>query len=129
MRSQLHAKGLPTAVIAGNRTRLRLIRQLDDRREQLWTVARGLQRSLLDNGFDIGGAGSPITPVYFDMAPEDAARMTDRLRDEHDIYCSLVVYPVVPRGVVQLRIVPTARHTLADVERTLSALVAVRCGG
>jgi len=126
MRSQLHAKGLPTAFIAGNRTRLRLIRQLDDRREQLWTVARGLQHGLLDNGFDIGGTDSHITPVYLDMAPEDAARMTDRLRDEHDIYCSLVVYPVVPRGVVQLRIVPTAEHTLADVERTLSALVAVR---
>lgn len=126
LRSQTFSKGLPTAIIAGNRTRLRLIRRLDERRERLCAVARSLQRGLTDNGFDVGGTDTPITPVYFDMSVADAVHFTDRLRDEHDIYCSFVVHPVVPRGVVQLRIVPTALHTEADAERTVSALVAVR---
>ena len=126
LRSQIFSKGLPTAIVAGNRTRLQLIRRLDDRRAQLWTTARSLRRGLTDNGFDIGGAKTPITPVYLNGSVGDAIRFTDRLRDEHDIFLSFVVYPVVPRGVVQLRIVPTSLHTVADAERTVAALVAVR---
>ena len=126
MRSQTLSKGLPTAVVAGNRERLRLIRRLGDRREQLWAVAHALQKGLTENGFDIGTTASPITPVYLTMSVPGAVRLTDRLREEHDIYCSFVVHPIVPRGIVQLRIVPTALHTEADVKRTVDALMAVR---
>jgi glycine C-acetyltransferase len=124
-RSQIFSKGLPMPVVIGNRKRLELIKTRPELRQALWTNARRLQEELRSRGLDIGGARSPVTPVFLSLEPELAVQLIRRLRDEHGVFCSLVVYPVVPRGVVQLRLTPTSLHTAADIEHTAEAIAKV----
>ncbi|EDY59665.1 MULTISPECIES: pyridoxal phosphate-dependent aminotransferase family protein [Streptomyces] len=121
-RSQIFSKGLPMPVVVGNRARLRLMRTRPEAREALWSVAGLLQRELRARGLEVGATQSPVTPVYLDMDTEGAVEFIRRLRDEHGVFASLVTYPVVPRGVTQLRLTPTALHTADDVARTVEAI-------
>jgi glycine C-acetyltransferase len=122
MRSQIFAKGLPWPIVAGNRLRLRLMRTQPQLRAQCRTVARALQAKLREAGLQIGTPDSAVTPVFLEMEYEKAQRFLYLLRDEYDMFCSAVIYPVVPAGVVQLRLIATAEHTLADVDAAVAAI-------
>ncbi len=134
MRSQIFAKSLPMPMVFGALKRLDLIEQHSEYREKLWTVAKALQKGFRDNGFDIGNTASPVTPVYFkcsNIADEDdsvneALNMVVDLRENYGIFCSIVKYPVVPRGTVMLRVIPTAAHTLEDVKYTIDTFVQLK---
>ncbi|MEU8606948.1 aminotransferase class I/II-fold pyridoxal phosphate-dependent enzyme [Actinoplanes sp. NPDC048791] len=125
MRSQIFAKGLPWPIVAGNRVRLRLMRTRPDLRKQCLAVSSALQSGLREAGFDVGATAAPVTPVMFDLRDLDVAvglEFMDRLRTKYDVFCSGVIYPVVPQGVGQLRLIPTADHTMADVDQTITAM-------
>ena len=121
LRSQVFAKSLPTAIVASNLKRLDLVINGQNRRNKLWTNARKLQDGLLSLGFNLGKVNSVITPVYMDGALEKALLMGRSLREDYGIFCSIVVYPVVPRGVILFRLIPTALHTIEDIAATLKA--------
>ena len=125
MRSQIFAKSLPMPLVIGALKRLELIRNHPEYREQLWTIVRALQGGLREKGFNIGTTESPVTPVLLNGELSDATALTFDLRENHGIFCSIVVYPVVPKGVIMLRLIPTAKHTLADVEQTITAFEAM----
>jgi glycine C-acetyltransferase len=124
MRSQIFAKGLPWPVVAGNRVRLRLMRTVPQLREQCLTVARALQSNLRGRGLNIGNTTSAITPVFLEMDFDRAARYVYLLRDRYDMFCSAVIYPVVPHGVVQLRLIATAEHTVDEAKAAVAAITA-----
>lgn len=124
-RSQIFAKTLPMALVVGNMKRLELLRSQPQLRENLWNVVHALQKGLKDKGFNIGKTESPVTPVYLSGTESEAAQMIIDLRENYGIFCSIVIYPVVPKGVMMLRLIPTAEHTLADVERTIIAFAEV----
>ena len=121
MRSQIFAKSLPMPLVIGALKRLELIRNHPEYREKLWTVVRALQGGLREKGFNIGTTESPVTPVLLNGEISDATALTFDLRENHGIFCSIVMYPVVPKGVIMLRLIPTAMHTLADVQETIAA--------
>jgi glycine C-acetyltransferase len=121
-RSQIFSKGLPMAIVAGNRTRLNLMRTRPELRRDLWAVADQLQQELRDRGLDLGVTQSQVTPVHLKLDTGRAVRFVEQLRDDYGVFCSLVVYPVVPRGVIQLRLTPTSVHTKADIEQTVEAI-------
>ena len=125
MRSQIFAKSLPMPLVIGALKRLELIRNHPEYREQLWTVVRALQGGLKEKGFNIGTTESPVTPVLLNGEISDATALTFDLRENHGIFCSIVMYPVVPKGVIMLRLIPTAMHTLADVQETIAAFEVV----
>lgn len=124
MRSQTYAKALPMPYVVGGLKRLDMIRNSSEFRDKLWENVRALQDGLRERGFDIGDTQSPVTPVLLQNVkggiPEVTGLIRD-LRENHGIFCSIVVYPVVPKEIVMLRIIPTAAHTLADVQYTLEA--------
>lgn len=120
-RSQIFAKTLPMALVVGGMKRLELLRSQPQLRENLWNVVRNLQQGLKDAGFDIGKTESPVTPVYLKGDESEAAQLIIDLRENYSIFCSIVIYPVVPKGVLELRIIPTAMHTLEDVKQTIKA--------
>ncbi|GAA4465794.1 aminotransferase class I/II-fold pyridoxal phosphate-dependent enzyme [Nibrella saemangeumensis] len=127
MRSQTYAKALPMPYVAGALKRLELIRNHPELREKLWENVRALQNGLRERGFNIGDTVSPVTPVLLHSeggVPEASAMVRD-LRENKGIFCSIVVYPVVPRDVIMLRIIPTAAHSLDDVQYTLEAFTEV----
>jgi glycine C-acetyltransferase len=124
MRSQIFSKGLPLPIVIGNHKRLKMIQTRPDLRQGMWRIARALQEELRGRSFDLGRSDSAITPVFLDMTVPRALRFLTALRDEHRVFCSAVVYPVVPRGVLMLRLIPTCVHTLEDVERTGEAFTA-----
>ena len=126
MRSQLYAKSLPLPMVVGALKRLELIRRHPEYREQLWMITRALQDGLRENGFDIGVTQSPVTPVYMRGGNEEGTNLIVDLRENYGIFCSIVIYPVIPKGEIILRLIPTAAHSLADVERTIEAFKAVR---
>jgi glycine C-acetyltransferase len=125
MRSQIFAKSLPMPLVVGGLKRLELIRNHPEYRENLWTIVRALQSGLREKGFNIGTTQSPVTPVFLNGQISDATALTFDLRENHGIFCSIVVYPVVPKGVIMLRLIPTAVHTLADVSATITAFEAI----
>jgi len=125
MRSQIFAKSLPMPLVIGAMKRLELIRTHPEYRENLWTIVRALQSGLREKGFNIGTTQSPVTPVFLNGEIPDATALTFDLRENHSIFCSIVVYPVVPKGIIMLRLIPTAVHTLADVEETIRAFETV----
>lgn len=125
MRSQIFARGLPWPIVAGIRVRLQLLRARDDLRAQAHAVAAELQSSLLYNGLDIGKTNSLITPVYLPLDPLGALVFLTKLRADHGVFCSAVTYPVVPPGIIQLRMIPTACHEIGDVEPTVNGIAAV----
>ena len=108
MRSQIFAKSLPMPLVIGALKRLELVRTQPELRENLWNVVHNLQKGLREQGFDLGHTQSPVTPVYLNGTIPEATELTMDLRENYSIFCSIVVYPVVPKGVIMLRIIPTA---------------------
>lgn len=126
MRSQIFAKSLPMPMVIGALKRLELLRSQPEHKEKLWTIVNALQNGLRERGFNIGVTTSPVTPVILNGTIPEATALTHDLRENYDIFCSIVVYPVVPKGVILLRLIPTAAHSLADVEETLKAFSEVK---
>lgn len=121
MRSQTFAKALPMPMVIGLLKRLELLKSQPQLREDLWKIATALQKGLRERGFDIGVTDTVVTPVFLKGELLEATALTMDLRENHGIFCSIVVYPVIPKGLIELRLIPTAVHTLEDVERTLEA--------
>ena len=121
MRSQIFAKALPMPLVVGALKRLELLRTKPQLKENLWKITNALQRGLRDAGFEIGNTDSPVTPVFLNGTIPEATNLILDLRENYDIFCSMVVYPVVPKGVILLRLIPTAVHTIEDVNYTISA--------
>jgi len=121
MRSQIFAKSLPMPFVKGMMKRLELLRTDPSHKNKLWTIVDALQKGLKDEGFNIGSTESPVTPVILSGSETEAVRMTMDLRENYGIFCSIVVYPVVPKDVIMLRLIPTAAHSMDDVEYTINA--------
>lgn len=121
MRSQTFAKALPMPMVIGLRKRLELLRTKPELREKLWQIATALQTGLRDRGFDLGVTNTMVTPVFLKGELSEATAITMDLRENYGIFCSIVAYPVIPKGLLELRIIPTAAHSLEDVQRTLDA--------
>jgi glycine C-acetyltransferase len=119
MRSQVFAKSLPMPIVIGALKRLEMIRTRSEFKDNLWKIATALQTGLKNAGFDIGKTNSAVTPVFLKGSLAEATNITMDLRENYGIFCSIVVYPVVPREVIMLRLIPTAVHTLEDVEYTI----------
>ncbi|WP_187260584.1 aminotransferase class I/II-fold pyridoxal phosphate-dependent enzyme [Pontibacter beigongshangensis] len=121
MRSQIFAKSLPMPLVVGALKRLELLRTQPELKARLWEVVNALQSGLREKGFNIGTTESPVTPVFLNGQIPDATQLTLDLRENYSIFCSIVVYPVVPKDVIMLRLIPTASHTLEDVKETIAA--------
>lgn len=122
MRSQTFAKSLPMPMVIGALKRLELLKTESDLRTNLWKVVNALQNGLKEKGFDLGHTESPVTPVFFSGSSiQETSNLVMDLRENYHIFCSIVIYPVVPKDVVMLRIIPTAVHTLDDVSYTIDA--------
>ncbi len=126
LRSQIYAKSLPMPLVIGALKRLDLMRKHPEYREHLWTVVNALQNGLRESGFNIGETQSPVTPVMLNGTVDEATNLTHDLRENYNIFCSIVTYPVVPKGIILLRLIPTAIHTLDDVNYTLDAFRAIK---
>lgn len=126
MRSQIFAKSLPMPMVFGAMKRLELLRDDPSHRQKLWTIVNALQKGLREAGLNIGVTESPVTPVMLNGTIPEATQITYDLRENYDIFCSIVVYPVVPKGTILLRLIPTAVHTLEDVEYTIKAFKEVK---
>jgi glycine C-acetyltransferase len=121
VRSQIYAKSLPMPLVIGGMKRLELLKTKPELKTNLWKIVHAMQKGLKDRGFYLGDTTSPVTPVLFKGGVGEAANMAMDLRENYGIFCSVVIYPVVPKDVIMFRIIPTAAHTLADVEETLIA--------
>ncbi|MFN3667429.1 MAG: aminotransferase class I/II-fold pyridoxal phosphate-dependent enzyme [Sediminibacterium sp.] len=121
IRSQIFAKSLPMPIVIGNLKRLDMLRTMPELKEKLWSNAMKLQNGLKERGFDIGKTDTPVTPVYMKGGVEEATAMVMDLRENYHIFCSIVVYPVIPKGHIIYRLIPTAAHTDQDIEETLKA--------
>ncbi len=126
MRSQTFAKSLPMPMVMGALKRLDMVRTMPELREKLWIIVGAIQKGLKERGFDLGNTQSPVTPVFLKGGVPEATHLTYDLRENYDIFCSIVTYPVVPKDVIMLRIIPTAAHTLEDVEYTLNAFTEIK---
>ncbi|MDY0102589.1 MAG: aminotransferase class I/II-fold pyridoxal phosphate-dependent enzyme [Lentimicrobium sp.] len=126
MRSQTFAKSLPMPMVIGALKRLELIKKQPELKNNLWKIVNALQTGLRDAGFNLGAAASPVTPVILEGGIPEATQITVDLRENYGIFCSIVTYPVVPKGVILLRLIPTAVHTLEDVNYTINAYNEVR---
>jgi len=126
MRSQVYAKSLPMAFVVGNLKRLELLRTKPELKEKLWYNVRKLQNGLKERGFNIGTTNTPVTPVFMSGGLFDATQLIHDMRENFNIFCSVVVYPVIPKGQIMLRIIPTAVHTDEDIELTLTAFSALQ---
>ena len=128
LRSQIYAKSLPMAFVEGGLKRLEIIRSKegDELRKKLFTVTRALQKGFRDLGFEIGPAEACVTPVAIKGGVAQATKMAVDLRENYGIFCSIVVYPVIPKGMIIFRIIPTAAHSMEDVEYTLKTFAEVR---
>jgi len=121
MRSQIFAKSLPMAMVYGALKRLELLQTKPELRENLWKIVHALQDGLRAKGFNLGHTASPVTPVFLSGTVGEATNIIYDLRENYGIFCSIVVYPVVPKGVILIRIIPTAAHSLQDVDYTIHA--------
>lgn len=121
MRSQTFAKALPMPMVLGLKKRFELLVSQPDLREKLWAVATTLQNGLKERGFNLGVTNTMVTPVFLEGDLYEATSLTRDLRENYGIFCSIVIYPVIPKGLILLRLIPTAMHSLEDVERTLNA--------
>lgn len=126
LRSQMFAKSLQMQLVEGALKRLDMLRTMPELKEKLWVNVNALQNGLRENGFDIGTTQSCVTPVYLKGSIPEAMALVKDLRENHGIFCSIVVYPVIPKGMILLRLIPTASHTLQDVEETVTAFSAIR---
>jgi glycine C-acetyltransferase len=121
IRSQIFAKSLPMPIVIGNLKRLELLQTQPQLKAKLWSNALQLQKGLKEKGFDIGNTNTMVTPVYMKGGVEEATAMVMDLRENYHIFCSIVVYPVIPKGHIIYRLIPTASHTDQDIEETLKA--------
>jgi glycine C-acetyltransferase len=121
MRSQIFAKALPMPMVLGLKKRLELLKSQPELREKLWEVTNALQAGLKERGFNLGVTNTMVTPVFLEGDLYEATALTRDLRENYGIFCSIVIYPVIPKGLILLRLIPTAAHSLADVQRTLNA--------
>ena len=126
MRSQIFAKSLPMPMVIGALKRLEILQTQPQHKENLWKVAKALQEGLTAEGFDIGNTDSPVTPVYFNGTVAEGTNIVADLRENHNIFCSIVAYPVVPRDVLMLRLIPTASHSLREVEETIEVFKKIK---
>lgn len=120
-RSQIFAKTLPMPLVVGNMKRLEMLRTMPELKDNLWNIVTKLQGGLKERGFNIGQTQSPVTPVILSGGTNEAANMIMDLRENFNIFCSVVIYPVVPKDVIMLRLIPTAAHSEKDVEDTIAA--------
>ena len=121
MRSQIFAKALPMPMVLGLKKRFELLKSKPELREKLWKIANQLQAGLKQRGFNIGVTNTMVTPVFLEGDLYEATSLTKDLRENYGIFCSIVIYPVIPKGLILLRLIPTAAHSSEDVERTLAA--------
>ena len=121
VRSQIFAKSVPLVVVEGMLKRMDMIKTMPELREKLWDNVNRLQNGLKEKGFDIGHTNSPVTPIYMKGDVPEATQMVMDLRENYGIFCSIVVYPVIPKGDIIYRLIPTASHSEADIEKTLNA--------
>ncbi len=121
IRSQIFAKSLPMPIVVGNLKRLDMLRTMPELKDKLWSNALKLQAGLKERGFDIGATNTPVTPVYMKGGVEEATAMCMDLRENYHVFASIVVYPVIPKGHIIYRLIPSAAHTDADIEQTLIA--------
>ena len=121
MRSQIFAKALPMPMVIGLKKRFEMLKSMPELREKLWLVARTLQNGLRERGFNLGVTNTMVTPVIMEGDLYEATALTRDLRENYGIFCSIVIYPVIPKGIILLRLIPTAAHSLEDVQRTLDA--------
>jgi glycine C-acetyltransferase len=119
-RSQIFAKSLPMAYVAGNLKRLELLRSKPELKDKLWENVHALQYGLKERGFELGKCNTPVTPVYLNGNAGEAANLIMDVRENYNIFLSIVIYPVVPKGVMLLRLIPTAVHTMEDIDLTLT---------
>lgn len=127
MRSQMFAKSLAMAVVEGALKRLDMIRTMPELRKKLWENVHALQSGLKEEGFDIGSTNSCVTPVFLKSgSTEEAMALVQDIRETYGIFCSMVVYPVIPKGILLLRLIPTSVHTMEDIDITIKAFSAVR---
>lgn len=126
MRSQIFAKSLPMLLVEGALTRLHLLKTQPELKDNLWKIVRALRKGLHENGFSTGQSNSPVTPVVLNGTVGEAAALTKDLRENYAIFCSVVIYPVIPKGMIILRLIPTAVHTLEDVSETIAAFAAIK---
>lgn len=126
MRSQMFAKSLPMAMVKGALKRLDMIRTMPELRTKLWENVDALQNGLVEKGFNIGKTNTCVTPVFLEGDIPEAMAMVNDLRENYRIFCSIVVYPVIPKGMILLRLIPTAAHNLEDVDETILAFSSMR---
>ena len=126
MRSQVFAKSLQIQLVIGALKRLELLRTRPEIKEKLWTNVKALQSGLKNQDFNLGTTQSCVTPVFLKGTIQEAMVMVRELREKYFIFCSIVVYPVVPKGIILLRLIPTASHNLKDIEETLLAFSKIR---
>jgi len=126
MRSQMFAKSLPMPMVIGALKRLDMLRTMPELKEKLWENVHALQNGLKDQGFNIGKTNTCVTPVFLEGDIPEAMAMVNDLRENYGIFCSIVVYPVIPKGLIILRLIPTATHNLEDVKVTIEAFSAIR---
>jgi glycine C-acetyltransferase len=125
-RSQIFAKSLPLLIVEGMLKRMEMVITMPELRKKLWDNVERLQNGLKEKGFDIGNTNSPVTPVYMKGDVPEATQMVMDLRENYHIFCSIVVYPVIPKGDIIYRLIPTAAHSFEDIDRTLEAFEATK---
>ena len=126
MRSQMFAKSLQSVLVEGALKRLNMLRSRPELKAKLWENVNALQSGLKERGFDIGTTQSCVTPVYLKGSIPEAMVLVKDLRENHNIFCSIVVYPVIPKGIIILRLIPTSTHTQEDIKLTLDAFSTIR---
>ena len=125
MRSQVYAKSMPMPLVIGAMKRLELLKNSPEMREKLWTIVHALRDGLRNVGFDMGVAESPVTPVFLKGSLQEATQLIHDLRENYHIFCNVVIYPVVPKDVIMIRLIPTATHTLEDVKYTIDSFAQI----
>ncbi len=125
LRSQIYAKSLPMPMTIGALKRLELLQSKPELRDHLWTIVRALQKGFKEKGFNVGTCESPVTPVILNGGVPEATNIVFDLRENYNLFCSMVVYPVIPKGMILLRIIPTADHSLEDVAYTIKCFTEV----
>jgi glycine C-acetyltransferase len=126
LRSQMFAKSLPMIQTVGALKRLEMLRNMPELKDKLWENVNALQNGLRERGFNIGDTNTCVTPVYMNGSVPEAMMLVNDLRENYNIFLSIVIYPVIPKGLILLRMIPTASHTLSDIEETLTAFEAIR---
>lgn len=126
VRSQIFAKSLPMPLVIGGLKRLELLKTRPELKAKLWTIVDAVQNGLKEKGFNIGKTQSPVTPVFLSGGWKEGVNLITDLRNNYNIFCSMIVYPVVPKDVIMLRIIPTAAHSLEDVKETIDAFEKIK---